>query len=536
MKNTGINFKEYLGSEPAWSLSFRQSGELRAKPRRAAGARRGWFFKINSGIFLILLFFPFFASAQVVVNEIAWMGTENSANDEWIELKNTSSSTVDLSGWILQAQDGSPKIELSGSVESFGYFLLERQDDSSVPGIAADLIYTGALSNSGEVLILKDANGVEVDRVDGSNSWESVGGDNTTKKTAQKTENGWATATSTPKAQNNFDKTKRTEPQKEQKQDVKNGNALNNKQKENFSGNILIKANAGENIVAQVGQNIFFDASLSEGNISEFVWNMGDGNTKSGKSFLYSYSFPGRYLVTLFAKGDGIQSKDQIDVVVYPVGIYISEFFYQEEKSWVELYNSSDSFVDLSFYKIANEKNVFEIPEGTFIAPLSYLVFSEEALGFSILKSGTLMLLYPNGQPKDKVEYEFEKIGFSASRKNQDEFVLTKNKTPGFANVSVGSFFESEDPNKKEVLKDKAVPRSLVKEDEAHFVKVGGQKSFLVMPASAKLLPEVADQKPMKVNIQANLTSFFDASWFFYVVFAFLIVFFGAFFLGRKFK
>lgn len=90
----------------------------------------------------------------VVINEIAWMGTTTSANDEWIELLNTTAAPVDLTGWTLAADDGTPSISLSGSIPAGATYLLERTDDTTVPGVAADLIHTaGALGNDGENLI-----------------------------------------------------------------------------------------------------------------------------------------------------------------------------------------------------------------------------------------------------------------------------------------------------------------------------------------------------------------------------------------------
>ncbi len=115
---------------------------------------------------------------SVVINEVAWMGTTTSANDEWVELHNYGGSSVDLSGWTLNATDGTPSITLSGTIPAHGYFLLERTDDTSVAGIAADQIYTGALSNSGETLELRDGGAALIDSV---NAWHA--GDNSSKAT-----------------------------------------------------------------------------------------------------------------------------------------------------------------------------------------------------------------------------------------------------------------------------------------------------------------------------------------------------------------
>ncbi|MFQ5534092.1 MAG: phospholipase D-like domain-containing protein [Sphingomonadales bacterium] len=145
-------------------------------------------------ISLAILYPPLAASAaqagDVEINEIAWMGTTVSANDEWIELRNTTAAAVSLSGWTLKATDGTPSITLSGSIPAGGFFLLERTDDTTVPGITADLIYTGAMENGGEVLELRDGGGVLIDSV---NNWAA--GDNTTKATMERIPTGWQTGT-----------------------------------------------------------------------------------------------------------------------------------------------------------------------------------------------------------------------------------------------------------------------------------------------------------------------------------------------------
>jgi len=108
------------------------------------------------------------------INEIAWSGTIGHFNDEWIELFNPGYDTIDLSGWLLTAADGSPEIHLEGEILSWGYFLLERTDNSTVANIPADQIYTGSLSNSGETLYLYGPHGELVDTASQSDgSWPS---------------------------------------------------------------------------------------------------------------------------------------------------------------------------------------------------------------------------------------------------------------------------------------------------------------------------------------------------------------------------
>ncbi len=100
---------------------------------------------------------------DVVINEVAWSGSECSSLDEWIELYNNTDAPIDLAAWALQAADGIPSIDLEGTIPAHGFFLLERTDDTTVLDIPADLIYTGALHNDGERLQLLDAGAVVVD-------------------------------------------------------------------------------------------------------------------------------------------------------------------------------------------------------------------------------------------------------------------------------------------------------------------------------------------------------------------------------------
>jgi len=82
---------------------------------------------------------------DVAINEIAWMGTETSPNDEWIELYNNSLSPIDMNGWKMISND---------------------------------------LNNNGEYLRLIDASGKIIDEIDCSEKW--FFGDNEVKKTMER--------------------------------------------------------------------------------------------------------------------------------------------------------------------------------------------------------------------------------------------------------------------------------------------------------------------------------------------------------------
>ena len=107
---------------------------------------------------------PTAAPGDVIISEVAWSGTAASSSDEWMELYNTTNQAIDLTGWTIE--DGL-SIILSGQIEANSFFLLERTDDTTISNLAADQIYTGALTDGGETLILRDAGSSVIDTANG---------------------------------------------------------------------------------------------------------------------------------------------------------------------------------------------------------------------------------------------------------------------------------------------------------------------------------------------------------------------------------
>ena len=112
------------------------------------------------------------STIPVVINEVAWAGNGSAYSaDEWIELYNRTNKSVNLSDWILHsATDLSPYVALTGTISAKGYYLLERTSNDTVSDITADKIYTGALNNSGENLILSHSSST-IDEVPYDYNW-----------------------------------------------------------------------------------------------------------------------------------------------------------------------------------------------------------------------------------------------------------------------------------------------------------------------------------------------------------------------------
>jgi len=145
---------------------------------------------------------------EVVINEVAWMGSVRSASDEWIELKNVSGGDVDISEWQLLNKGGGVKVRLGDLknpiIKAGGFVLLERTDNNSAVGVTADLIYSGALANANDGLKLFNGSCAIVDEITVASKWAA--GSNDTKQTMERrASGGWQTSVSaggTPKKEN----------------------------------------------------------------------------------------------------------------------------------------------------------------------------------------------------------------------------------------------------------------------------------------------------------------------------------------------
>lgn len=148
---------------------------------------------------------------SVVINEVAWAGSLENSNDEWIELYNTTGSAIDLSGWLVEDDYADTYVITAGTIPAHGYFLIE-DTETSVPTVTADAIIGLSLANSGDTLILKNSSLTTIDTINASGgAWYA--GNNTTKETMERIDpltttdvaSNFATSTinkGTPKAKN----------------------------------------------------------------------------------------------------------------------------------------------------------------------------------------------------------------------------------------------------------------------------------------------------------------------------------------------
>ena len=130
-----------------------------------------------------LLFGPLASAQSIVINEIHYNpasdasgdangdGTSDFSQDEFIEIVNTSDAAIDISGYTLSDDDGGDFVFPSGTTLAAGQYAVLFGGGTPVGSFGGALVFTddgsigSGLSNSGDLIQLKDAGGTVVTEV-----------------------------------------------------------------------------------------------------------------------------------------------------------------------------------------------------------------------------------------------------------------------------------------------------------------------------------------------------------------------------------
>ncbi len=411
-------------------------------------------------------------SPTVIINELLWMGSSLSASDEWMELRNTTNTEIDLSGWFLtKKSSGAENLMLtlpSGSVISPGGFFLIANYGSdqanSTLNVSPDLVDSDiSLVNSALQVKLYDAGSGLIDTADDGTGaplggryesgalWESMErvasiGDGSKKES-------WRTATSainidpgrpelgTPRAPN---------------------------------GNSAPVAEAGSDSEVLVNEIISFDGSESldgENDPLSFNWSFGDGANGDGPTPTHSYHEAGTYSVVLTVS-DGIEvSSDSLVVTVRHTPyipdeseapsdadpddsgsaddvetgrLVINEVFpnpagRDQDGEFIEIVNLEKKKVSLAGWSLSDGKKSYHFTSGAIISAHG-LFLVPYAMSHLLLRNGggEVRLIDPFGKAVNGVAYPEAREDQSFARTaSGDRWEWTIEPTPGSVNEFV---------------------------------------------------------------------------------------------------
>jgi hypothetical protein len=284
------------------------------------------------------------------------MGSGTSSNDEWIELKNNSTSTVSLGGWQLigrNTNDDEIKIsvffEQNDIIEPFSFFILERTNDDSVPDIPADKVFSGGINDSDFRLELLNNDCLLIDSVEGIPSWPA-GQKNPEKRTMERlTDLNWQTSWATTSINSLFGTPK----------------AENSQEYDYIVPPVFLTFSPN---IPYINEEVMFNASTSQNNIANYSWEFGDGTQEllAESTTTHTFLTPGEYIIVLQTTNNngGISAATSsiiilnleiptLEIVINEIAWAGTEASYSDE--WIELYNNSSSTVDLMDWTLRSE-------------------------------------------------------------------------------------------------------------------------------------------------------------------------------------
>ncbi len=360
---------------------------------------------------------------RILINEILADPKERDAENEFIELYNPGLEPVDLSGWSLDDE----KLEDNKSytfdaviIEPESYLLIMRPESKIT------------LNNDKDSVYLFDKEGLEVDqyhytKLKSGRSWgRNHGNDHT-----------WTFYTVPSPGLENI----------------------------NFNGPPVAIIDIQKD-TKYLKLNVTGASSFDpDGDSLTYSWDYGDGVLNEQENpLIYEYVTPGEKTLTLTvtdefglsstastqflaepkitSSGSGSKSVE-VPKIHYPKHQLINEFMpspygKDNENEWVELYNSTSRFIDLSGWYLDDEEGAsrpYKFPENTHISPGSYLVLKADVLKLSLKNtSDTLRLLAPDKTEIERIDYNDVEDDWSFAKDETGIFVWSKTPTPGLEN------------------------------------------------------------------------------------------------------
>ncbi len=362
------------------------------------------------------------STQSVIFSEVAWAGSSLSNSDEWLELSNVSSQSIDISGWQIEgASTTALTIPNETSLKPYSTYLISNYDETHensslnrTPNFTSTSV---SLSNSKLGLILKDNSGAEVD-VAGNAGAPFAGG----------------TGNSGGADDGQFSSM------------VRRGNGLGGSEPE-----------AWESSVASNG----FKTGLSElgtpGSLeSWFAQTVLEPQQEVETPELEPTPAEETPTTQPEPETEKLSTKEVIAEDIYDstvVSLQINEFVSSPEAGmpeWIELVNRSTEPVNTVGWTVEDSTGKqTPLPE-TDVKPIEYLVI-ENPLAKLNNSGDSIILRNPDGVIVDKVEYGTEKIpapktGSSMIRNVYKGFVETFIPTPGDHNKLVETKPETTPP------------------------------------------------------------------------------------------
>jgi len=256
------------------------------------------------------------AGTGLLFSEIFYDTPGTDSDEEWIEIYNSTGSSLSLDNWTVTDNNGTGSVytfPANTTIESGTYLTVAANSVgfTSLYSYDADLYGSvPALNNTGDALLLKNSAGQLIDAV----AWE--GG------ASAGLPNGWGSASdpSAPTGSTILRTNSGTDTDSFSDWSISGSNGNPETQTPPNSAPI---ASANGTYSGTVGTAVSFSStgtSDSDGTIAGYLWDFGDGNTSTSANPSHSYQTDGTFTVSLtVTDNEGATGVDQTSATVDPV-------------------------------------------------------------------------------------------------------------------------------------------------------------------------------------------------------------------------
>jgi len=460
-------------------------------------------------LFIFLLSFNI-VSAQVVITEIMYDLDGSDSGREWIEIFNSGSESIDISSWKLYENETNHKLKFFQGNETLstgGYAIIADNpekfliDNSDFSGTIFDSSFS--FKNTGETIILRDADLTDVDTV-AYNPEQGAKGDG---NSLQKTNDGWIATIPTPSLADlealppnliptpSLADLEALPPNLSSSND--DGDDVETNQQEQSPSPVTTTTGGGGSWpvepqmfarvksaphIAVVGADVLFKGEAlglekKPMTSARYLWTFGDGGSKEGESVLYHYNYPGKYVVILNASSGEYSASDRVEIEAIPADISIYSVG-TDVDSFVGVQNNTKYELDLSWWRLHAGDKFFTIPKDTIILTNSKTIFPPQHTEFDIKIGDKVELLYPNSIPASSYTWT-SNIQVAQAQNIQvtkSKPAVSKTKDRSLSNVEVGPLPVSEVQKETGTVKEPNVKTIAENQSANIFTGASGNK------------------------------------------------------------
>ncbi len=341
---------------------------------------------------------PFFAHASVQITEIMYAPSGTDTKHEWVEV--CANTSVDLESWKLFEADSNHALTLFSGTSALSSGACAIIADDAATFMADYTAYVGplfdsvfSLSNTGESLVLRDAELTDVDTV----SYTEALGAKDDGQSLQRSGNTFVAGAPTPgTGVVSSDESTSAPP-------TQTTNSVSSPSQQTLFSYEYLSVEPPQDIFVRVEG----DTTVPRGSRTHLVaelynargiaetgggvsWNFGDGTTFEGKIAEHVFAHTGTYMVSVHAQSGILEARDTFLVTVFEPALSVRV---SPDKKSITLSNATEHMVNIAGFRMSVGGSYFIFPEHTYVAS-GDTVFSNTVLKLYQLGISPEVVLY----------------------------------------------------------------------------------------------------------------------------------------------